>query len=310
MSPRIDNHNLELSMPRRLPTLALLLLTGTAAAATADPFSTIPNIPAPNADGVVDCAAFEAPLSALYNAVDQREKQLNDQRDELEPLVQAEQQAQVAAAMQSGGAFDPTALTAQYQGYSDTAAGMLETDPECIAWSHDGGLSQNFSVSKGMAPAVRSARMGLHEQLKAAPAGDYQAAFQKAAPDYVSQLNIALANGRSVNAKCAKAWETRTQQNTAKLKGNMKKLMQLQTDGELYRTQRALHLAQDAQTLCNDVGYRLSDYAGGIQAVRGYTAAGGSATSKAQDLKQSITDKVKDSAAGKVLDKAFSIFGK
>lgn len=299
-------------MTSRLPAFALLLMTGAAAAATADPFSTIPAIPAPNAEGVVDCAVFEAPMSALYNAVDQREKQLNDQRDALEPLVQAEQQAQVAAAMQSGGAFDPQALMAQYQGYSDTAAGTLESDPECIAWSHDGGLSQNFGVSKGLAPTVRSARMALHEQLKAAPAGDYQSAFQKAAPDYVSQLNAALANGRTVNAKCAKAWEARTRQNTAKLKGNLQKLMQVETDGELYRSKRALALAQDGQTLCNDVGYRLSDYAGGIQAVRGYTSAGDKATAAGtvQDATKSLVEQVKDNAVGKALDKAFSIFGK
>ncbi|TAJ54462.1 MAG: hypothetical protein EPN60_11305 [Nevskiaceae bacterium] len=299
-------------MHRSLPCLALLLTVGAAQAGVADPFSTIPAIPAPDAQGTVDCSNFEAPISALYNAVDAREQKLNDERDRLEPLVQAEQQAQVAAAMQGGAAFDAQALAAQYQGYSDSAAGMLETDAECIAWSHDGGLSQNFGVSKGMAPTVRGARMALHEQLKAAPAGDYQTAFQKAAPDYVSQLNGAIATGRSRNAQCANAWESRVKQSNAKLKGNLQKLMQVQSDGELYRLKRALALAQDGQTLCNDVGYRLNDYAGGIQAVRGYTAAGGKATATGtvQDTTKALVDQVKDNAVGKALDKAFSIFGK
>lgn len=297
-------------MNRRTTTLALLLLlAGTAGAA--DPFAGIPAIPSPDAQGNADCSGFETVIAQLYESINAREQQINDEQDRLEPLVQAEQQAQIAAAMQ-GQVLDSQAVMASYQGLSSAAAANLETDADCIAWSHDGGMSQNFGVSKGLAPAVREARQHLHAQLKAAPESEYQATWQRLAPQYVAQLNSALASGKTRNAQCASAYQTRTQQSAAQLKGNIKKLMLLQSDAELYRLKRALSLAQDGSTLCMDLGQRLYDYAGGVNAVRGYTAAGRSASapSSVGDLKQSITEKVKDGAVGKALDKAFgSLFG-
>ena len=249
-----------------------------------------------------------------------REEAVQEERDALQPKVEAETQAWTAQMMQSG---DYMAMSQQVMEYQQSvtagASGQMETDPDCIALTSS---NQASGLSQGVAPDVKAARVALVKSLEGKEGAAYTSAFPREVSGFAAALNAAIGKAAKKGASCADNRAKRSTVKMSKLSPSMKRALEINADAELGKLVLAENLARDLMSVCMTLD-GLKDYASAGQPLtvawneRGSARMAFSSTARAKVAMsssspvQNAVDQAKDSAIGKAVDKAFgSLFGR
>lgn len=302
---------------RHLAAAATLLA---APAFAADPFALLPTLTGQL--DAVQCDKVGEVQNQLISLKTQREEALADERDALQPRVEAEMQSWTAQLMQGG---DYAAMSQQIMEYQQTvsagAAGQLETDPDCIALT---SKNQSTGLSQALAPEVKPARVALVKSLEGKTGEAYVNAYPGQVAGYAASLNSIVRKVAQKGAQCATARQQRSVVKNSTLSPSMKKMIELGADAELQKLVIATQLSSDQMSLCLTLD-SLKDYATADELLTaawyekplslGIAAGGrrlrGSVAYSNRNPVDSALQQVKDNAVGKAVDKAFgSLFGR